>query len=224
MPGRRASFCIVLTSLTFSACSGLTSLETQVDEFANTDFSPTTRYAVVARTDQMHGHPANPFGDQVLRRIAQIVETKLGIRAEVLSGDPGSDWWNELDRAEQATGWVTAASYDQFMRVAGFDGYVLMTTNERFDWTDEPQGRRWYNWYRPVFHMNAFRDTESVQLMRHGLPNGIVCDLQGPIDEYNTTRNQELLPQIGLKDPAACIEKIAARFTDGLEARMPAPP
>ena len=170
--------------------------------------SPSTRYAVAARNSGMHEQPSYQVADMVSGKSAVVVVNKLGIQAVALSHAVGSDWSNELARAKEATGWVTAVDNEDFFRDAGFDGYVLITLYEEIEHYDGPKGHnndREFRTFDPLYHIFALpRDQEKILLMRTGQDGRFSCE---------TDDGQ-------LENESVCVDTVVKRFRRKLDTRL----
>lgn len=196
-----------LIAVSSSGCAP--SLEQQSAALLATQFTPTTRYAVVSRNSNLHTVPTFPIGDKVSGRVADVVRNKLGIEAVALSHASGSDWSGELARAHDATGWITMSGNKDFFLDAGFDGYVLITLNEDIEKYDGPEREardRTFFTYDPVYHVFSLPQDHQgeVLLMQAGVGGRFSCEM---VDER-------------LKDEPGCVDIFVKRFRRGLDARL----
>lgn len=203
------------TLVAFTSCvSGCVSAlsppgpDKQADALHSTQFSPATRYAVGARNSNTHKQASYPLGDVVSGEIADVVANKLGINAVALSNSSGSDWSNELVRANDATGWIRASTSEEYFRDADFDGYVLITLNEDIEYYDGPKGRnndRKFRTFNPFYHVFALpRNRKKILLMQAGQVGRFSCETDGD----------------RLENEAACVDTFVKRFRRELEIRL----
>lgn len=184
------------------------SLDEQAQLLHATRFSPTTRFAIASRNSNLHTVPTHPIGEQVSRRVADVVAEKLLIQAVPLPHESGSDWSEELGRAYDATGWITASDNENFFRDLGFDGYVLITLDEDIEHYDGPKGQvndRTFATYDPVYHMFSLPlNKKKVLLMQAGRIGRFTCELDGE----------------RFKNEPACVDTFVKRFRRELIKRL----
>lgn len=183
-------------------------LEQQAAALHVTELSPNTRYAVAARDTAMHTKPQYPLGDEIASRIAELVAAELGIDTVALSTTEGSPWSDELARAKEATGLISASGNREFFRTSGFNGYVLISLYEEIEYYDHPKragSKRMFFTYDPAFQMVALSDDEGHDLLlRAGFSGRFSCEMLGD----------------RLKNETDCVDTFVKRFRRALNARL----
>jgi hypothetical protein len=222
----------LVLAASLGGCFGGLSIEEQTQRLSQAKFSATTRYAIVARNTNTHASPrVNTMQIIVLvHDIAKIVEETLGIKAEVLPYGSDTPWSQELKRAREATGWLTSAGNEDFFRNAGYDGYVMITFNESFDWIVDPVSVRWFLTYNPVYHIFSLpKGGEKTIMLQAGARQKFRCETQGallpfiPRDKSYQFAGPGLTPPkvlySGLIDRKKCMDRIVKRFKKALDDR-----
>ena len=217
---KRSILTAFVLSTALTGCSIGVPLEEQARLLTETDFTPATRYAVVARNTNLH-KAESTIAPILVPGVAAVVEQRMGITAEALPHGKGSDWHTELARAHDATGFIATSSYRDFMRIKGFEGYVLVTLNGatnpflyvrdsegKITFTSEPVMR-----YEPVFHIVALMPGNEHQTLMQTIPRKIVkCRLT--IAVYKGMESVEHL------DTKRCADRIISEFNSELSKRL----
>jgi len=193
----------------------LPSVSEEIEMIRKANLSPSKRFAVVTLGSFVTTKLDNvKIGEHVAPGIAKVTQNMLGVQANALDQSSTGAWAKEIVHAGKK-GLVKSAR-DAFIDRMGFDGYVLVfTNNEHDDWDDNPD-RTYWNVYRPYFQIHLKSDSGVfTPLMRTDLDTRMTCDLKVYHDSKGfPTGVSELM------EPEECTKKFVDLYRAKLSSRL----